>query len=287
KLENYNENLNSAISLWNKILHLSEDIERWSEYRKNVFETPELTRKNILQLNVEAENQEKHLEEISKLSRGIQNLLQINELPLELQVIKTSLQSKITPFSKFAAEKIIFLEKSAGTSVLSPPTTSSTDGEDRSTPPAGDLSQRVNGESEGKDGKYIDETQLSNRRQGSTAATSEPQRIEFQTESQPGLSGVQQSERLMALHVKLSELKKRRESLNADLQAGQREKERQLASFTLLLQEGQDLAAPLEELNAEMMAAGPDGSSQGNQWLETKQLHDSFMQDLQKYTRCR
>ncbi|XP_072283758.1 nesprin-2 [Pyxicephalus adspersus] len=94
KLENYNENLNSAISLWNKILHLSEDIERWSEYRKNVFETPELTRKNILQLNVEAENQEKHLEEISKLSRGIQNLLQINELPLELQDVSAEFVQK-------------------------------------------------------------------------------------------------------------------------------------------------------------------------------------------------
>lgn len=35
---------------------------------------------------IEVKNHEKHLEEIDKLSREIQNLLQIDELPLELQV---------------------------------------------------------------------------------------------------------------------------------------------------------------------------------------------------------
>ncbi|XP_018411527.1 PREDICTED: nesprin-2 [Nanorana parkeri] len=287
KLESYNENLKSAISLWSKILHFSEDIEQWSELRKNVFETSDLTREDVLQLNIEAKNYEQHLEEITKLSREIQNLLQTHELPLELQVIQTSLQNKIIPLSKFASAKVNILEKSPITPVLSPFATSSTDGElvHISSPPTADPFQCVNGgaETERRHKKRMDGTQQSNRQGGSTTFPSEPQRIEFQIEVRPNLPVVKESEQLRTLHVRLSELKQRRENLNTELQPGQQEKIRQLASFTLLLQEGQALAGSLEELNAEMMAAGYDGSSQGqdNQWLEIAQLHDSFMRELQ------
>ncbi|XP_073465822.1 nesprin-2 isoform X5 [Aquarana catesbeiana] len=142
KLESYNENLKSAISVWNKIQHFLEDIEQWSELRKKAFEASDLTREDILQLNIEVENHEKHLEEISKLSREIQNLLQI-ELPLELQVIQTNLQSKVTSLSKFASEKANLLEKSPISPVPNPPFTCSTDGElaQIHAPPTGETSR--------------------------------------------------------------------------------------------------------------------------------------------------
>ncbi|KAM5129334.1 nesprin-2 [Mantella aurantiaca] len=288
KLESYNENLKSAISLWSKILRISEDIEQWSEYRKNVFETSDLTREEILQLNIEVENHEKNLGEISKLSGEIRNLLQIDELPLELQVIHTSLQSKIALLSKFASEKVNVLEKSATSQVLSPPAACSTDGEfvQISAPPAVDPSPYIKkgAEMEGRHKKCMDETQLSNSQQSSTTLTQEPQRIESQTESWPDLSEVPQGGQLWTLHVRLSELKKRRDNINTEPQLKQQERIKQLESLTLLLQEGQELAGSLEELNAEMMAVGSDGSQQVQdiQWLEVAQLHENFMRELQE-----
>lgn len=51
----------------------------------------------------------------------------------------------------------------------------------------------------------------------------------------------------------------------------------------LLLQDGQELGVSLKELNAEIMAAGSDGSPQGqnSQLLEITQLYDGFMKELQ------
>ncbi|XP_040189336.1 nesprin-2 isoform X2 [Rana temporaria] len=287
KLESYNENLKSAISAWNKIQHFLEDIEQW-ELRKKAFEASDLTREEILKFNIEVKNHEKHLEEISKLSREIQNLLQIDELPLELQVIQSNLQSKVTSLSKFASAKANLLEKSPISPVLSPPFTCSTDGElvQINAPLTGDTSreQCVNGGPETERGdECMDETQLGTRQQDSTALPSESQRIEYKTELQSNLYGVQQSEQLSTLHTRLSELKKRHENLNTELQPGQKEKRRQPDSFMLLLQDGQKLGVSLKELNAEIMAAGSDGSTQGqnSQLLEITQLYDGFMKELQ------
>ncbi|PIO39242.1 hypothetical protein AB205_0101850 [Aquarana catesbeiana] len=92
----------------------------------------------------------------------------------------------------------------------------------------------------------MDETQLSNRQQDSTALPSEPQRIEYKTELQSNLSGVQQSEQLRTLHARLSALKKRYQNLNTELQPGQKEKRSQQDSFMLLLQDGHELVQILE-----------------------------------------
>ncbi|XP_077320479.1 nesprin-2 isoform X2 [Lithobates pipiens] len=286
KLESYNENLKSAIGVWSKIQHFLEDIEQWSELRKKAFEASDLTREDILHLNIEVENHQKHLKEIGKLSREIQNLLQIEELPLELQVIQTNLQSKVTSLAKFASARANLLEKLPISPVPCPPFTCSTDGQlvQINSPPIGETSQCVNGGAQTERGdECMDETQLSNGQQDSTALPSEPQRIEYKTELQSNLSGVQQSEQLRTLHARLSALKKRYENLNTELQPGQKEKRRQPDSFMLLLQDGQELGDSLKELNVEMKAAGSDGSPQGqnSQFLEITQLYDGFMQELQ------
>ncbi|XP_068110339.1 nesprin-2 isoform X3 [Hyperolius riggenbachi] len=285
KLESYNENLNRIDFLWGKILQLSGEAEQWCECRKNISENSDLTREEVLLLKAEADNQEKHLDGINTLMKQIQNILQCAELPLELQIIQTTLQSKIDPISKFAADRDTILESSLATSVSNPPA-DVTDGElmQTSTHPSGEVSKSIDGEpiTPPEVDKSVDagnEMHVDGTQQSPTASTSQPQRTEFQMESEPEMPRAEERAELGALRARLSELQKTRETLTTDLQPGLREKLDQLAGFTQLLQEAQEINGSLAEFSSETTADAPQ--SQESQQLEVRQLCESFLLEIQ------
>ncbi|KAM9294370.1 nesprin-2 [Gastrophryne carolinensis] len=272
KLDNYNENLGSIIHRWSKIQNLSNNIEQWSKMKKDANDKGDLTKEEALSLNAEVADQERHLEEIRKLSKEIQNLLQSDELPFELQVAESSLQSKISLLSKFASDEAKNAESLPITSVPNPPTTCLKDEK---------LVQHVNGTlvTNTTDDMSIEvepEMEQNVGLQSPTPMVSTPQSIEFQTKSPPDYSEVQ-SELLGNLRVRLSKLKKKKESLGTDPQPGLQEKIKQLESFKNLISENMDLCAALKALKSHAM----DFENWEEQWLELLQLNEIFMEDLQ------
>ncbi|XP_075048914.1 nesprin-2 [Mixophyes fleayi] len=263
KIDNSNENLTSVVSLWNKILQLSEEIEQWSSLKVKFFEKRILTSDDVRLLNTELQNQEKHLEEIGKKSAEIQNLLQSDEPPLELQVIKTSLLNTITPISEFVSNKAKGMDLSQ--------TTTEFDSSEELVQKR-EVTEHINGEplTQTKEENFSMEVEIKaqpTNGQEHNATAAEPRRDE-------------QSERLEALSARLKEVKKMQEHLHTDLQPNVQGKVKQLSSLTQLLQESQDLACPLEELKTEATTGHSPGLYH-NQWLEIKHFHESIIWELQ------
>ncbi|XP_063803313.1 nesprin-2 isoform X2 [Pseudophryne corroboree] len=277
KIDSSNENLASAVSLWNKILQLSLEIEQWSSFKMKFFENKILTSDDVGLLNTELQNQEKHLEEINKKSAEIQYLLQSDEPLLELQVIKTSLLNILTPISEFVSNSTKGMDVSQTDTELKSCDLGSVseDFVPRKSVPSGDVSEHVNGEpiepsKEENFSMEVEPKSQANDDQNYPTSQAEPQ-------------GEEQGERLEALKLRLSEMKQMQERLHIDLQPGLQGKVKQLAILTQLLQESQDLTGTVEELKTKK-GVPTSGDSHGlyhSQWLEIKLFHKSLIQELQ------
>ncbi|XP_040268686.1 nesprin-2 [Bufo bufo] len=280
KLDSYNENLKSAVCLWNKVLHLSKELEPWMEEKVKWLQSANLTSEDVRLLHTELQNQEKRREEIRKKSTEIQKLLQTDELPFELQVINTSLGNKITVLSAIVVEK-------SGNEDLSlvAPAWDSTD----SSSVAAELPQitryePVNGEPQAQtqletSGMEVEAEAPPKERQQSPATTlvEEPSRADVQEEPQ----GEERSEYLEAIRPKLAELQKRREKLSMALQPRLQDNVKQLASFRELLQESQDMMGPLEDsMSKELSPAASYSPGLHGNWLEMKMLLETFILEL-------
>ncbi|KAG8561188.1 hypothetical protein GDO81_015281 [Engystomops pustulosus] len=250
KLDSNNENLKSAISLWSKVVQLSQELEPWTEAKIKLLESANFTSAEFLLLHTELQNQEKILEEISKKSTEIQKLLQSAELPFELQVIKTSLVNKITIISSIVSEKSKNEDKSPMAVAPDSPDTCS----EAKELPQMTGNEPVNGEQkthieEESAAMELEPEALAKDRQKSPTRTLvvEPKRADIQEDSQGEAQGDDQSN---VLNLRLTELQKRRGRLSVDLQPRLQDNEKQLASFRELLQESQDLIAIMENFKS-------------------------------------
>ncbi|XP_029453986.1 nesprin-2 isoform X2 [Rhinatrema bivittatum] len=95
KIENYGENMRRALALWEKLNNLINEIDTWSELQLKRLKEHHLTEKEVTQLEVELQAQEQKIEEFNKKSAEIQSLLQSNDPPLQLQVIKNFVLNKM------------------------------------------------------------------------------------------------------------------------------------------------------------------------------------------------
>ncbi|XP_063296179.1 nesprin-2 [Pelobates fuscus] len=293
KIVNYEENLKTASNLWNKIICLSKDIEQWSDSKIRMFEEVSLTQNDVPSLNIELQNQERNLEEINKKTNDIQNILQNSELPLELQVINTSLLNKIELIRLLAARIPENMNSASQLSaVVDAPETSSA-GDDltpkssfltNETPTVNVIKTEASGR--GEDARNVsphlhDKTismeaesdLVQNNLLECTVSTNEVQRPSEETENLDD----KLTSPLDVHWLKLTEFKKIQESFNSDLQPGLQEKLAQLSNAKQLLQESQDHADRMKSTQVSLSSSGVDG----DQWLEVQNAYKCFLGQLQ------
>ncbi|XP_039720519.1 nesprin-2-like isoform X1 [Pteropus medius] len=95
KTEDYYENLGRALALWDKLFNLRDAIYEWTEKVLRKMELHQLTEEEREKLKEELQVYEQKPSEFSKRVAKIQFLLQSSEIPLELQVMETSILNKI------------------------------------------------------------------------------------------------------------------------------------------------------------------------------------------------
>ncbi|XP_057586422.1 nesprin-2 [Hippopotamus amphibius kiboko] len=95
KTEDYYENLGRALALWDKLFNLKSGIDEWTEKVLQKMELHQLTEEEGEKLKEELQVHEQKPSEFSKRVAKIQFLLQSSEIPLELQVMESSLLNKI------------------------------------------------------------------------------------------------------------------------------------------------------------------------------------------------
>uniref|UniRef100_A0A671DRX2 Nesprin-2 n=2 Tax=Rhinolophus ferrumequinum TaxID=59479 RepID=A0A671DRX2_RHIFE len=95
KTEDYYENLGRALALWDKLFNLKDVIDEWTEKVLRKIELHQLTEEEREKLKEELQVHEQKPSEFSKRVAKIQFLLQSSEIPLELQVMETSIVNKI------------------------------------------------------------------------------------------------------------------------------------------------------------------------------------------------
>ncbi|XP_031309695.2 nesprin-2 isoform X1 [Camelus dromedarius] len=95
KTEDYYENLGRALALWDKLFNLKNGIDEWTEKALQKIELHQLTEEEREKLREELQVHEQKPSEFSKRVAKIQFLLQSSEIPLELQVMESSILSKI------------------------------------------------------------------------------------------------------------------------------------------------------------------------------------------------
>ncbi|XP_025025751.1 nesprin-2, partial [Python bivittatus] len=118
RTENYCENLERALALWDKLLNLSNLIDEWSDAVQKNLEDGNLTEKELEELEADVLFQEKKLEEFDTKVDEIQYLLNGSEPPLELQVIKSSLLNKMELIRKHLPNKSVLTEANGNTTEL-------------------------------------------------------------------------------------------------------------------------------------------------------------------------
>ncbi|KAM6202620.1 nesprin-2 [Rhynchocyon petersi] len=94
KTEDYFENLGRALALWDKLFALKISIDEWTEKVLQKVELP-LTEEEMDKLKEELHIQEQKLPEFCRRVAEIQFLLQANEIPLELQIMESSILNNI------------------------------------------------------------------------------------------------------------------------------------------------------------------------------------------------
>ncbi|KAI4540669.1 hypothetical protein MG293_009710 [Ovis ammon polii] len=95
KTEDYYENLGRALALWDKLFYLKNEIDEWTEKVLQKLELHQLTEEETKKLKEELQVHEQKPSEFSKRVAKIQFLLQSSEIPLELQVMESSILNKI------------------------------------------------------------------------------------------------------------------------------------------------------------------------------------------------
>ncbi|XP_006864630.1 PREDICTED: nesprin-2 [Chrysochloris asiatica] len=94
KTEDYYENLGRALALWDKLFSLKNVIDEWIEKVLQKVELP-LTEEETERLKEELQVEEQKLPEFFRRVAEIQFLLQTSEVPLELQMMESSILSKM------------------------------------------------------------------------------------------------------------------------------------------------------------------------------------------------
>ncbi|XP_026635286.1 nesprin-2 isoform X2 [Microtus ochrogaster] len=101
KAEEYGENLGRALALWDKLFNLKNSIDEWTEKILGKLESHQLTEEDRERLEEELKVHEEQASEFSRRLADIQLLLQSNEKPLELQVMESSVLSKMRDVKRF------------------------------------------------------------------------------------------------------------------------------------------------------------------------------------------
>ncbi|XP_064278968.1 nesprin-2 isoform X2 [Passer domesticus] len=105
KTENYCDNLGRAQALWDKLLNLSGTIEAWANEELKNAEDHCLTEENLTQLKACLRAQEQKLQKFDSTVAEIEELLNSNEPPLELQVIRSSVVQKMELIKELLSAK--------------------------------------------------------------------------------------------------------------------------------------------------------------------------------------
>ncbi|XP_063118254.1 nesprin-2 isoform X7 [Rattus norvegicus] len=95
KTEEYGENLGRALALWDKLSNIKNNIDEWTKKVLGKTGSHELTEEDRERLKEELKVHEEQTAEFSRRVADIQSLLQSNEKPLELQVMESSVLSKM------------------------------------------------------------------------------------------------------------------------------------------------------------------------------------------------
>ncbi|XP_042654923.1 nesprin-2 isoform X2 [Tyto alba] len=105
KTENYCDNLGRAQALWDKLLSLSGTIDAWANAEIKNAEEHCLTEEDLTQLKACLRVQEQKLKKFDNTVAEIEELLNSNEPPLELQVIRTSVVQKMELIKELLSAK--------------------------------------------------------------------------------------------------------------------------------------------------------------------------------------
>ncbi|KAM9290997.1 nesprin-2 [Morus bassanus] len=105
KTENYCDNLGRAQALWEKLLSLSGTIDAWANAELKNAEDHCLTEEDLMQLKACLQVQEQKLQKFDNTVAEIEELLNSNEPPLELQVIRSSVVQKMELIKELLSTK--------------------------------------------------------------------------------------------------------------------------------------------------------------------------------------
>uniref|UniRef100_A0A8C0UZ05 Spectrin repeat containing nuclear envelope protein 2 n=1 Tax=Cyanistes caeruleus TaxID=156563 RepID=A0A8C0UZ05_CYACU len=105
KTENYCDNLGRAQALWDKLLSLSGTIDAWANAELKNAEDHYLTEEDLTQLKACLRVQEQKLQKFDNTVAEIEELLNSNEPPLELQVIRSSVVQKMELIKELLSAK--------------------------------------------------------------------------------------------------------------------------------------------------------------------------------------
>uniref|UniRef100_A0A2K5XMG3 Spectrin repeat containing nuclear envelope protein 2 n=1 Tax=Mandrillus leucophaeus TaxID=9568 RepID=A0A2K5XMG3_MANLE len=100
KTEDYYENLGRALALWDKLFNLKNVIDEGTEKALQKMELHQLTEEDRERLKEELQVHEQKTSEFSRRVAEIQFLLQSSEIPLELQVMESSILNKMEHVQK-------------------------------------------------------------------------------------------------------------------------------------------------------------------------------------------
>uniref|UniRef100_A0A663F6D7 Spectrin repeat containing nuclear envelope protein 2 n=1 Tax=Aquila chrysaetos chrysaetos TaxID=223781 RepID=A0A663F6D7_AQUCH len=118
KTENYCDNLGRAQALWDKLLSLSSTIDAWANAELKNAEDHRLTEEDLTQLKACLRVQEQKLQKFDNTVAEIEELLNSNEPPLELQVIRSSVVQKMELIKELLSTKRGTSELSLNTAEL-------------------------------------------------------------------------------------------------------------------------------------------------------------------------
>ncbi|XP_054017708.1 nesprin-2 [Dryobates pubescens] len=118
KTENYCDNLGRAQALWDKLLSLSGTIDAWANAELKNAEDRCLTEEDLTQLKACLRAQEQKLQKFDNTVAEIEELLNSNEPPLELQVIRSSVVQKMELIKELLSTKRRSNELSVNTAEL-------------------------------------------------------------------------------------------------------------------------------------------------------------------------
>ncbi|KAK1889404.1 Nesprin-2 [Dissostichus eleginoides] len=106
RTDSHLESLHRGLTLWDGVLQLGEEVERWTANKLAAFaECPSFqTEEDISALQNEIVTQEENMEHFHQRATEIQALLQSTEPPLELQVVETQMRKKTEQLQELVSE---------------------------------------------------------------------------------------------------------------------------------------------------------------------------------------